>query len=55
MPLGCTAAAMHPCCPCKQMELSKNILQNLQNKLPHQTVVVFDQLFSTEITFMVNC
>ena len=34
-PLGCTAAAM---LPSKQRELSENILQNLWNKLPPQTV-----------------
>ena len=35
---GRWAVPQLPCCPSKQGELSENILQNLRNKLPPQTV-----------------
>ena len=36
---GRWAVLQLPCCPRKQGKLSENILQNLRNKLPPQTVV----------------
>ena len=38
---GCWAVLQLPCCPGNQGELPENILQNLFNKLPPQTVYKF--------------
>ena len=46
---GSWAALQLSCCPSKQGKLSENILQNIQNKLPPQTVV---QLTSKHTTLM---